>query len=394
MELAALPPTIVTSARQKRFTRDGGPELETFLEETCQKVKSNIEELIPTHRLDMILLGGGYGRGEGGVLVQGEMEKPYNDLEFYLFLSGHPLMMQRLYGTALHRVAERLSEEAGVEVEFKILSLAKLRKSPVTMFYYDLLSGHKIILGDPNLLRGCEHHQAAHRIPLHEATRLLMNRCSGLLFAKERLARSTFTRSDADFVYRNIAKAKLALGDVLLTTKGEYHWSCLERHQRLLLIEERTLPTQSIQQAHGEGVQFKLHPIQSEHPRSDLMEEHQKITTMAERVWYWLEGKRLGCSFTSPEDYSFSSASKCPETHRIKNALINTRQFGWKSLLESRRAVYPRERLLRSLPLLLWDDQSLGTKVKLNLLKTQLQSTAESFPELISAYENLWRRYN
>ncbi|PYL00604.1 MAG: hypothetical protein DME19_04505, partial [Verrucomicrobia bacterium] len=73
----------------------------------------------------------------------------------------------------------------------------------------------------------------AERIPLCEATRLLMNRCSGLLFARERLECAEFSPVDADFVERNLAKAQLAFGDAVLTAFGRYHWSCLERHKRL-----------------------------------------------------------------------------------------------------------------------------------------------------------------
>src|SRR5947199_6504474 len=101
------------------------------------------------------------------------------------------------------------------------------------MFYYDLVSGHRLVHGTDEWLGQCEHHRAAHRIPLHEATRLLMNRCSGLLFAQERLARVPFSAEDADFVGRNLAKAKLAFGDVVLAMRGQYHWSCRERQKRL-----------------------------------------------------------------------------------------------------------------------------------------------------------------
>jgi hypothetical protein len=45
------------------------------------------------------------------------------------------------------------------------------------------------IIGNEPLLAGCEHHRAADKIPPYEATRLLMNRSSGLLFAWERLRR-------------------------------------------------------------------------------------------------------------------------------------------------------------------------------------------------------------
>jgi hypothetical protein len=73
------------------------------------------------------------------------------------------------------------------------------------MFYYDLVLGGRWWVGDEALFRGCEHHRESKAIPLHEATRLLMNRCSGLLFSADRLCGRSFGPEDSDFVGRNLA---------------------------------------------------------------------------------------------------------------------------------------------------------------------------------------------
>src|SRR6185436_123023 len=96
-------------------------------------------------------------------------------------------------------------------------------------------------------------------IPPAEATRLLMNRGTGLLLAEQRLS-SGLDSTDADFVGRNIAKAQLALGDAVLTSFGQYHWSCLERAgrvQRLLGCANFDWGS-SVGRHHATGVAFKL----------------------------------------------------------------------------------------------------------------------------------------
>src|SRR5260370_30848080 len=159
-------------------------------------------------------------------------------------------------------LAEELSVDAEVEVQLQLFSLAKLQRARVSMFYYDLVAGHRWVWGTESLLAGCSHHLQADRIPLCEATRLLMNRCSGLLFAKERLQRGDLGAEDADFVRRNLAKAQLTFGDALLTARRQYHWSCRQRHERL----ERFLPVQDLPsfaetvRHHPARVNFKLHP--------------------------------------------------------------------------------------------------------------------------------------
>src|SRR5471032_3020939 len=61
-------PHPVALARPRRFTLDGDDALERHLERTCARVLSGIRGLIPAKKLEAVLLGGGYGRGEGGVL--------------------------------------------------------------------------------------------------------------------------------------------------------------------------------------------------------------------------------------------------------------------------------------------------------------------------------------
>lgn len=301
----------------KRFTVDGSPALERHLETVCDQVLDAVLNLIPSWKLDGILLGGGYGRGEGGVLRTNEGDRPYNDLEFYVFVRGMALVAERKYRGPLHVVGEKLTPIAGIEVEFKVLTLEKVRRSEPSMFYYDLSVGHRLLFGDEDRvgLALASHRRSASQIPLHEATRLLMNRCSGLLFSQERLERSEFGPDECDYVGRNLAKAQLALGDVVLTAYGKYHWSCLERHKRLLKISSNDdLPfLADVQTHHAAGVEFKLHPVRTTSDREELKSRHQNLSGIAFQVWRWLENRRLGTQFKDTSDYARSRINKCPE---------------------------------------------------------------------------------
>lgn len=379
-----------------RFTLDGSEELERHLEETCRQVFACVRSIVPERKLEALLLGGGYGRGEGGVLRTETVDKPYNDLEFYVFLRGNTLLNERQYRAALHDLAERLAQGAGVEVEFKILSLAKLRRSPATMFYYDLMMGHRWLQGEEELLVGCGHHRDSTSLPLSEATRLLMNRCTGLLFARERLQRTPFTAEDADFIGRNLAKAQLAFGDALLTVFGQYHWSCRERNRRLSrLVPGEDLPwLPEVQRQHAEGMEFKLHPRRSTASSRELQEQHARLTVLGLRLWLWLEGRRLGRSFASVRDYALCPINKCPEANAWRNRLVNMKTFGPSGLFVPGASRYPRERLLHALALLLWDAATFETRTLLRFVQGELRTTARTFPDLIAAYAALWRRFN
>ena len=386
-----VPATRPVAKPETRFTLNGGDALEHHLANVCKKVLAGIGRIIPGHKLEGVALGGGYGRGEGGVLKTLAEDQPYNDLELYVFVRGHPWLNERRYAKPLHALSAELLLSAGVELEFKITSPGKVRRSQQNLFYHDLIMGHRWLLGDDNLFAGCEHHRDAKHIPLSEATRLLMNRCSGLLFAREKLERDLFSAEDADFVCRNVAKTELALGDAVLIAFGKYDWSCLERGRRLRnLASTEDFPSiEEVRKRHAAGVEFKLQPYRSGLSRHALQEEFREVSSLALSSWLWLENRRLGCDFRSAADYAASGINKWPGTSSWRNRLANVRVFGPRALLLMRNGRHPRERILDALALLLWvrseTSHGLTRKVQRELLWSEPTS-------ILRAYRERWRR--
>lgn len=388
---------------KERFTIDGSEALEQHLWRTCAKVLAGVRGIIPNGTLEAIYLGGGYGRGEGGVLKTENSEQPYNDLEFWVFLHGNHFVNERKYRERLQHLGEELSRYAGIEVEFKIASVDKLTHTP-TMFAYDLAMGHRRIFGQGGLLarNGIRDPK---NIPLYEATRLLMNRCSGLLFSQERLQRQPFTREDADFVGRNQAKAQLGFGDVVLTAFGQYHWSCRERNECLKKLSEEFGANTSLAFKlpfsitkifchHSLGVDFKLHPQKKTGAAENFRLLQQELRELGLKIWLWLESQRLNHEFNSVRDYALSDLNKCPETNPTRNRLVNAKAFGPMALLSQDARRYPRERILNSLALLLWEPSVLENAFLLEKVQSELRTEATTFPEMVRAYEQLWRQFN
>ena len=376
-----------------RFTLDGNDELENHLAGTCDTIMAGIRGLIPPHRLQAVLLGGGYGRGEGGVMQTSEGQRPYNDLEFYVCLSGNRHLNEQRHHLPLEVLGEILSPMAGAEVEFKIISLDELRRSRISMFSYDLLMGHRWLLGHSGLLFDFNHHRVAEKIPSSEATRLLMNRCTGLLFAQERLERVEFTAADADFVHRNIAKAELAFGDAVLTAHGQYHWSCQERHRRLqqIIPDEPLSWLDDVRIRHAAGLEFKLHPERSTASRAALQARQTAVVALGLKVWLWQEKRRLGANFTCVSDYAWGTLNKCPETSRQRNVLVNLKVGGLRSLFKFNSFRHPREKILRALALLLWHRP---LPPPLGRPGAAPPSLTSYFTDLVASYKRLWQRVN
>jgi hypothetical protein len=400
-ELRALsvpPPATVARATvaappRLRFTVDGSVRLENHLAQTCARIAAGLRSLLPRRKLVAIVLGGGYGRGEGGVWRAPDGDRPYNDLEFYVCLRGNRHLNERIHGRALHVLGEILTPQAGVEVEFKIASLRELAAGPVSMFSYDLVSGHRWLVGDEEFFAPCAHHRDATQIPLAEATRLLMNRGSGLLLAEARLGSPVFAATDADFVARNIAKMQLALGDAVLVSRGRYHWSARQRHARLgrLALAENTAWLNHVSRHHATGLEFKLHPCRSTASRAELAALHREVKELARETWLWIEAQRLRQPFRSIRDYVDSPVPKADDSPAWRNPFLHARALGLRRTDWSRALRHPRERVLHALALLLWDCGDAAPAETLRRVQRELRTDAREFPELVRVYEQLWR---
>jgi hypothetical protein len=367
--------------------------LEAHLARTCNQVSKGVREIVPREKLQALLLGGGYGRGHGGVLKASSGDKPYNDLEFYICIDGSPRLNERKFGHELHSLAHTLTSSAGVEVEFKITSIKKLQTVPPTMFTSDLAAGHRALLGKNDFFADSSSWRASD-IPIFEATRLLMNRCSGLLFSKERLQRKPFTIEDADFVGRNHAKAQLGFGDAFLAAHGRYHWDCRVRNRRLkeFKIENEIPWLEKLSCHHDHGLEFKLHPRRTVATMDLLCSRQRELVDLGGQLWLWLENKRLGTQFQSAKAYAQSGVNKCPETNPVRNFFVNAKTFHF-DFFRAKPFRYPRQRLLHSLALLLWDN-SWERGESLRQLQRELNTGASGFSELVKAYEVLWKRFN
>jgi hypothetical protein len=379
-----------TEAPRSRYTVDGGGALEAQLHRSCELVSHAVLQRLPPGSIEGLLLGGGYGRGEGGVLQTRDGEQPYNDLEFYVFVRGNRHAFEFRHRDAFERLSHELSPAVGLEVEFKIMSLDELRRTPISMFFYDMIAGHKWLIGGDDLFHGCAHHRAAHLLPLAEATRLLMNRCTGLLFAREHLSVEPFEDENADFIRRNISKAKLAFGDAILAAFGRYHWSCRTRHERLEKLTVALPWHNGLVEHHGRGVDFKLHPFKSEETKEELASEFNDVVAFASDLWLWLESKRLGHSFISARHYATNTMPKLPASKRTRNVLHNLKLFRRPTLGDALR--HPRERVLESLAVLLWEPVALMDSGLRALLERNLRAKIPDRATAIRRYAAVWSR--
>ena len=224
------------------------PELDRLVDDACAGIGREIDALcVP--RLAGVVLGGGYGRGEGGVRENSALELQLksptltlsNDLDFFAITEeGAPEAESvAAIGDALRPISEKWTAKLGIDVDFTVKTPWRIRHDRERLMIQELLRGYCDVAGKKGeeLFAGMERVDAA-KLPWMEAARLLMNRGMGLLFAREVAgggapASGHDTPRSDDFVVRNINKCILGAGDARLIARHAYTWRAEDRAKAL-----------------------------------------------------------------------------------------------------------------------------------------------------------------
>ena len=189
---------ILAAHASDEFNQRLGKAVRAIARETGQALGDNLYALA---------LGGGYGRGEGGVqLIDGE-ERPYNDLDFCLAVNDK----SRVDQAALQAISQSWAPHLGLHVDFsRPLSPEDLRDLPPWLVWKELIEGHIHLAGDKEAFTGRGLAWLKRPLPRVEAAKLLLNRGGGLLWAM-RVERGIEPEPDQGFILRNYQKCVLSL---------------------------------------------------------------------------------------------------------------------------------------------------------------------------------------
>ena len=206
-----------------------------------------------------VVLGGSYGRGDGGVRQDKGNGILYNDLDFFVFSRRkNPVGVE-----VLKELAGKYEHELKVDVDFSaVMTVKDMKKNAKRLMMQELKRGYHLVAGI-DLLEQYLPELPAEQLPFSEACRLLLNRGMGLLLAGNKIAGNS---GDTDFILRNINKAILGACDAYLIAEHKYQWHIEER---LVEINNSELSS-TCKKLYAGAVEFKKSPHRE--IRQDLME--------------------------------------------------------------------------------------------------------------------------
>lgn len=216
------------------FTVHGRKEVNDRVRSDIQHISRRIQDAIST--VEALILVGGFGRGEGTVRVRDGTIAPLNDYDVVVVCE----RQSRLHDIVLRRRLDELSHRIANELDIRFVDLILRFEDEFvplepTKLHYDMQEGHYVIYGKDYLAEAPAIDPTD--IPSEEIRDLLWNRTVCLLESVASDGELHSIESES-FLYRQAAKAAIAVCDGYLLERGEYTPQYAHKSRRFGALEE------------------------------------------------------------------------------------------------------------------------------------------------------------
>ncbi len=343
-----------------RFTLDGSDELESRIAADMARIRAAVLESVGEDALTALILGGGYGRGEGGVFLVDGQEQVYNDYDFFVVVPYSSRRRRNALSAGLNKVKAAMEPHCGIHVDFgPPVPRSQLGTQPYELMFMELQAGYHVVYGPENILDEMPDYDTQ-RPPLEECARLFMNRGVGLHLAETVLSeRGVSDREDYEFVIRNIYKGLMAAGDSVLFVTENYSPSYVARRDRLTEADLSEVPDgDRLREAFLASIEFKLHPQHDVPANKSIEEWHREVKALFGQLFLWHERHRLKQPRMTWSDY-MELPKRLPQLSSQQMPIniyrnLRTRIDGLPTLNEL--TLHPRDRILKRLPHVLFGE--------------------------------------
>lgn len=284
--------------RWGRFTVRGSETLEVKIEEMVNEIRDRVRRTVDPAHCRALLMIGGYGRGEGGVVVRDGIEMPHNNFDFILFTQDLPLHIIEQKKQEIDREMVDFSGKNHVDIDISILDIHALTKCDGRIMWFDMRYGHKLIFGDDSFVVNNNKFSLA-GIPPWDARNLLVNRGT-LMIINELLLEQDSDARNRNTIIKHSVKAIIGYGDALLYFLGNYHWSYVEKQQ---LMRRQEGIDDGFRDLYDRAMEFRFQPDYQHFLKSDLRSWMDELRTSFNRIHLKCESLRLNHPTITWEEY-------------------------------------------------------------------------------------------
>ncbi len=345
----------MTQSPWGRFTVRGGADAEALLTALVTEIAARSQRLLPSSVCRAMVLLGGYGRGEGGVIKTNQGERPHNNLDFLIITRALPPEEQARLKTQVQEALAAVKQDYKVELDFAVISEAKLRHSPSLVMWYDMRFGHKTVLGDATLVPSLQQFDLK-RIPAWDIRNLLVNRGTLLVINDQLMASRALSPDDEKLLVKHAMKAIIGYGDALLFFLGGYHWSYVEKQKRM---RQKADVSPAFRAVYDQALEFRFQPDYEKYVGGGLTAWLDGLRGPLASVHLFCESKRLKRDSLTWEEYP-----ECAFRRALLDDLFSARAWAKKII----HLLRTKETLRQGSPLARLGFRSLGPRGILPIL--------------------------
>jgi len=307
------------------YTFDNNSIVDERVNRDQKYIKSKILDLLGNH-VHSILLCGGFGRGEGTVIIRDDSIHIINDYDITIVLKEqNPLkyiwLYKKYYGP-LQVLAGKLAKDLRMkQIDLSLKSFSYFKnQNTLKIENYEVKHGHVLTYGkdDPTMLMP---DWKPEDITFFEGTWLFRNRGAGLLIpALYFLCEAGIPDEKKENFVIECNKAQLAMGDSILLLNRMYHHNYAERLNRVEHIDFSNIPEGETIRAHyQEALEQKFRPNFEKFYNKDLVSWWFEIKELMDIFYKFFEIQRMGSKFSNWLEYA--DLSKPEDQLEIKTFL-------------------------------------------------------------------------
>jgi len=287
------------------FTFSGDHRAEMVVANMLRRISETISNVIKPEDLTALVLLGGYGKGEGGIVHSNGQPHPHNNFDFLLVLKNcSPDKIAKIKSTVMQHI-QKSSKQLNIGIDLSVISQKKITRMPTRVMWYDMKEGHKTLLGDKQFIPSLPH--TVDNIPSWDMRNLMVNRGSLLLINRICLQSPALGCDTKKLIIKHTMKAIIGYGDALLFSLNEYHWSYKEKLRRLVASEQVDTNFKTLYKS---AMTFRFEPNYALYQETDLIAWQSQVIRQLKKIHLECEAKRLGVINLTWHQYLEAALSK------------------------------------------------------------------------------------
>ena len=286
-----------------KFTVRGTAKVEVLITEMIERIASAFEDNLQNIDYEALIMLGGYGRGEGGVVIENGIEKPHNNFDFILISKNLDDKQNEKLKQKLMVVLNVIIKEIGIGIDLSVISKNKLKNASCRIIWYDMRFGHKTILGNEKFVPALERFTIP-KIPDWDARNLLVNRGTLMIINDLLMEKEHLDERFLKLVIKHVVKAIIGYGDTLLYFLDDYSWSYEQKQKNMRKRDDVDIEFKEI---YEEAMNFRFQPDYPGFMKKDLKNWMEILRKHFEKIFLICESKRLKKADLNWDNYAESA---------------------------------------------------------------------------------------